>query len=510
MSSANGSTRPSGGGGARGCLFLLPALLAAAVVAYLLRDGLPPGVAGIPPELVVAAALLLLSLLVGLVFFFRSLRGARTVAAADTVTADPGRPVVPLTGSAKTRGKGRFGAGCFFGVFLLFGLGFMIPFAWMLWGVVTSHLAWEETRCTITSSAVGSHSDSDGTTYSIDITYRYEWEGQPYTGDRYNFSFGSSSGREGKAKVVARYPSGEEVPCWVHPGRPEKAVLARTVGWEALFVLLPLVFVVIGGGGLLAMAGVFGPVSWSQRKEDWLPGTTDEETPRAPATSGEAPSPATLRHEYLPEPTAAASADPDLLQPSTSPKGRLIGSTIAAVFWNGIVWTILYFGWIRDEGGLDGCALAFLGLFALIGLLLLVSVPYYALALANPRPVVRIAGPLAPGRSARLSWRFDGRAQRIRRLVIRIEGREEATYRRGTDTHTAKRTFYEATLLDAQDQGAIPSGELALTLPADTMHSFDGGNNKVVWGLILEGDIPRWPDVKEELALTVRPEGLAR
>ena len=37
------------------------------------------------------------------------------------------------------------------------------------------------------------------------------------------------------------------------------------------------------------------------------------------------------------------------------------------------------------------------------------------------------------------------------------------------------------------------------------MHSFEAPNNRVRWTLIVHGDIPFWPDVRDEFPITVLP-----
>jgi hypothetical protein len=37
------------------------------------------------------------------------------------------------------------------------------------------------------------------------------------------------------------------------------------------------------------------------------------------------------------------------------------------------------------------------------------------------------------------------------------------------------------------------------------MHSFSGGNNRIVWTLKLAGEIPQWPDVTESVEIEVTP-----
>ena len=120
-----------------------------------------------------------------------------------------------------------------------------------------------------------------------------------------------------------------------------------------------------------------------------------------------------------------------------------------------------------------------------------------------------LASPPAPGVPVALSWRFHGAAGRVQRLTLHLEGREEATYRRGTDTTTDKRVFARHLLLDTTDSTQIAAGETLLALPADTMHSFAAARNKVVWSLKLHGDVPRYPDIDDEVAIVVYPTALA-
>ncbi|MGC8140705.1 DUF3592 domain-containing protein, partial [Salmonella enterica] len=73
-----------------------------------------------------------------------------------------------------------------------------------------------------------------------------------YTGNRYNFSFGSSSGREGKQKVVDKYPPGSDAVCYVNPRRPEQAVISRAMPGDIWFGVIPVVFLLVGVGGMIA------------------------------------------------------------------------------------------------------------------------------------------------------------------------------------------------------------------------------------------------------------------
>jgi hypothetical protein len=199
------------------------------------------------------------------------------------------------------------------------------------------------------------------------------------------------------------------------------------------------------------------------------------------------------------------------LGPKTRPRTKFIGIVLFALFWNGIVSvfvTIAIKGWMSGKG--DLCLTAFMIPFVLIGLAAIGAAIHALLATFNPIPEVTIEKPaLALGDSAEVKWRFTGSTHRIQRLRIRVEAREEATYRRGTDTHTDKHVFHREAILDTTRPMEIASGKGKLTIPPDTMHAFASANNKIIWELCLHGEISGWPDVKLEFALDVRPLAIA-
>lgn len=381
----------------------------------------------------------------------------------------------------------------FFAVFLLAGLGFLMFFLVPAVKVVKA-LSWEEVPCTILDSEVASHSDSDGTTYSVEVRYSYQVDWVEYTSNRYEFMGGSSSGYEGKAEVVERYPPGSQATCWVDPEDPTEAVLYRGFTWPYLFALLPLVFVAVGAGGIVFV--LRGGRRSSAARAEWLP-----EPKAKPAVEG-----------FVSQVPGAALSGPVQLEARASPLGKFVGMLFVAAFWNGItgifVWQAVK-GWQAGAG--DGCLTVFLIPFVGVGLLLLAGVPYQFLALFNPRLHLTLSSAtVALASSAQISWRFSGMPGRIRRLRIVLEGREEATYRRGTTTSTDREVFARLPVVDTEHGVEIATGNATLSLPEETMHSFTAPNNKVVWSLKVEGEIRYWPDVSEELELVVRPrEGLA-
>ena len=70
-----------------------------------------------------------------------------------------------------------------------------------------------------------------------------------------------------------------------------------------------------------------------------------------------------------------------------------------------------------------------------------------------------------------------------------------------TDTHH----FLKEVLFETHDPLEIPEGDVEIRIPANTMHSFTADNNKIVWEIHLDGEIPLRPDVDAEFPITVTP-----
>jgi len=377
----------------------------------------------------------------------------------------------------------------FFAVFLLAGLGFGLIFLFPAINVVKA-LSWDPVDCEILTSSVASHS-GDSTTYSIEVSYRYDFDGVEYTGDRYEFLGGSSSGYDGKKAKVDALPVGSVATCYVDPGDPTEAVLYRGLSWPYLFILLPLVFVVIGGGGLL----------WA------LTGSRLKSRAEASASATQS---MTGQGAFREIEGWAQTIDtgPIELEEQMSPWGKLGCLILITVFWNGIISLFVWQAWSgwRESGSVDGCLTVFLVPFVLVGLALLVGIPYQLLALANPRPKLTLSRAAIPlGERANITWSFAGSAQRLETLRIWVEGAESATYRRGTSSHTETKTFASIEVIERGEGMPLANGSATVRIPADTMHSFEASRNKIVWKIKLHGSIARWPDVITEFPLTVTP-----
>jgi hypothetical protein len=252
------------------------------------------------------------------------------------------------------------------------------------------------------------------------------------------------------------------------------------------FGLIPLVFVAVGAGGLV--------VTVRKRRQGEAPGGPKSSTPGSK----------TGAMSYAP---AGDASETRLLKPKTAPLVKVFGALFIALFWNGIV-SVFVAEVVRSwrSGHPDWFLTLFMVPFVAVGLGLIGAFLYCLLALANPRPRLRVTpAAVRLGASLRVEWEFSGRTEVLQNLRLRLQGREEVTYRRGTSTATDKSVFADIEVADTTAGPEIRSGTRTLTVPADLMHSFASQNNKLVWILCLRGQIARWPDVNEEFPVTVLP-----
>lgn len=365
----------------------------------------------------------------------------------------------------------------------VFGLMFMLIGGAATWFIAVkpmlaarAAMAWTAVPCRIDSATVESHrGNKGGYTYSIKVRYRFQLDGRKYVSERYDFSTGTSSGRDWREQAVAQLRADPSPVCFVNPADPNDSVLTRELGNERWFGLIPLVFVLVGAGVFLGASKMAGKKSGANA----LP----HPAPQQQITS--------LAHGGY------------KLKPAVSPKTACIGMGCLALFWNSIVWLILL------QPNIPVFARIFVSIFALIGLAMFGGFGYYLLALFNPKPTLTASEHSVPlGQSFQLKWRFSGNTSRIDRLEIVLTAKESATYRRGTSTTTDHNFFVHEKVFETRDRTNVSSGELTITIPHESMHSFDSGNNKITWTVQLNGDIAKWPDVKMEFPITVVPNSL--
>ncbi len=384
--------------------------------------------------------------------------------------------------------KGRALGVAFFLAFLILG---SVGLYWLLVRPVQQMINarnWREVPCEVISSTVETHRGDDGSTYSVNIFYRYEIDGQEHKSNRYDFMGGSSSGYEGKASVVRKLPPGTRAVCFVDPADPDSAVLSREASSTMWFGLIPGVFALVGAGGI-----------WMVLRQP-KGKSVAAAMPFGKATSGSGFPPPSGRPRM-----PAGRAGAHVFQ--AKPWHKLLGMFLIAAFWNGIV-SIFVFQVFKSwrSGHLEWFLALFMIPFVAVGLAMIGGVIYFALAMFNPRPKLTVApSEVALGQALQVAWEFTGDTSKIVRLHLYLEGREEARYRRGTSTSTDKSVFARVTIVEVLPPRDLRRGAATVTVPAHLMHSFDAPNNKIIWTVCIQGEIHKWPDVVEEFPITVTP-----
>ncbi len=318
---------------------------------------------------------------------------------------------------------------------------------------------WTPVEAVVERSRVRSHSDSDSTTYSVDITYRYRIGAHDYRGDRYNFDTGSSSGYEGKQRVVAAHPPGSTLLVYVNPADPFDSVIVRNMGATLYLGLLPLIFTVVG-----VLVIVFS-IRRCRRLAH----------PLAPPVAW------TLRPAFR--------------------VGKPLWMLAIALFWNGII-SVFVVQCFREwqRGGRPIFLTLFLVPFVLIGAGCVVGFFVELLRLFNPRIIlIPPPGPLVPGAPTMIAYRSRGRIDRVTQLTISLVGSGVA--KEHGDDAAANRELHRLVVYEQDQPMLMQEGLFRLTLPPELMGREQDPYNPITWHLEVKGEIPRRLDIVETYRL---------
>lgn len=367
--------------------------------------------------------------------------------------SNPGPETVSKTKSAKL-------ATILFGsVFALVGLLMIKPFLITPLQKANDAKTWDSVPATVISSKVKSHSDDDGTTYSIYIAYRYEVNGREFTGDRYSFISGSSSGYEGKAKVVSQYPKGLVFNVFVNPINPGESVIRRELSGFIWLGLIPVLFATIGI--IILIKTIFAK-----------PPALDPQQARQNTVTLKGP----------------------------SPFAKAVGISLFTILWSGFFMLLIK---LRAP-------IIFPIVLGLTDLGILCAAVYQILAVFNPRPAADLTpGNIHPGTAVSLRWRIDGNAARIEKLAIKVQCIKVTTETSGDgenrSTQVVKRPLYEEEIVCTENAFEITQGAATFKIPDDQPVSRPGNSDGIQWQLLFHGKIARWPDLKQELRFIVYP-----
>lgn len=351
---------------------------------------------------------------------------------------------------------------------------------------------WPAVPCKIISAELETHTDSDGTSYTFDIDYEYTYNGKTYKSDKYAFIPESKGNRKSKLNVVNEYKRTQNPVCYVNPENPSEAVLKRGFHKGLLFGTFPPVLVLIG---LLVIGSQLAPPTplpqIRKTEKDWLPKIK-----------------ISARSYHRLEKT------PITLQGSRIVP-LLIGVLVLNIVFNLIVLNVLFevYQWIANGTFFENASPILI--VPAISIFFAFTAVYLALALFNPRPVIQISADRIPlGSSALVGWSFRGRTSSIKHLTLTLVAKEWIQYSSGSgkssSTKTEENPFYQVQLIDTDDPDEIRTGQAGVVIPEDAMHSFEAGENRIIWKIVVRGVVDFWPDIKNEFKIAVVPAGMSQ
>jgi hypothetical protein len=366
--------------------------------------------------------------------------------------------------------------------------------------------SWPTADCRINRAEMVEHHGDDSTTYSIDFSYTFEADGDEYSGSRFSFVDGSTNRAKAKKQLKA-FPPGSVRKCFYNPKDPYDCVLDRTnpdQSWISIFV--PSVFTMVGS--IFFFVGAFGlgmnTNSASLRRAKAESGSPVLTSSFSDSMIADIEGYATIADEQ-----DAEWAAPRKLKPVQSRLKTFIGLVFFGVFWNGIL-SIFFF---VPEGPFAGGGWFAIGFslfmipFLLVGLALIVGAIYFFVAMFNPTVEIALSTGAVPlGGQFDVAWEIGGKFERIKNLEIAVEAIQSATYQRGTDTVTDVEVFELLPVASIVDPTQIAFGSTSVTIPANTMHSFEAPRNEIKWKVVVHGKIPWAPDIIEDFEFRVTPK----
>jgi len=404
---------------------------------------------------------------------------------------------------------GIIGEAVFFSLLFLAGcVGLVCVFAWFIIPEWRANHEFIRHACRVLDKRVAEIPDGDSTTYRPEIQIEYEVGGETFHIWTYDICGTYSSGRVDKEAVLENFQVGKVYPCWYDPANPSKAVLVRGYSWLLwLFLILPISFVLIGGGGLIhavlhlgksaerSAATTKGPLQLELFERE---GRKKTELPKVPTGADMTNSPGTKLAYRLPIGTAPAWVLFSIAMAS------LILTIVWAVFMVVVIgghlkgnvdWTASFFAFVLTT--------VVLGMFVLLIRQLLIT------AGIGPTNLEISDHPLYPGSTYRVFLSQSGK-QTMKRLSVLLMCEEVARYRQGTDTRTEKRKVCEENVFEKENLeigGSAPyETDCDVVIPHAAMHSFKSDHNEVNWSLVVFGDVDRRSNYKRTFPVIVHPK----
>lgn len=371
---------------------------------------------------------------------------------------------------------------CFF--FLLF---FSIPFFLTVIRPLPnliSSLNWKETPCTVISCEPNT---AGAGINGVNIQYRYEHAGLNYESTRYSFLSGSKNYEE-VAELTKRLKPGTVAICYVNPNDPTQAVIENR--WELISSHLSLLTLSLV---YLTAALVFFVLLFDWLRQRKSPTELAKETPISTVES---------------IPVEVGGFSPVIKK--TSNKKAFLFLVVFTICLCGMFGVGIWQALIKP-GKTPLIPLIIFG--AIFGLLSLGLTIHAGLKLLNPQ-IQLSTNPtqLSIGEKFSLKWGLSGRADKIQKFQIKLQGQELISYTVSNSSigsksrrHTVTKTnsFFEASMIETEKKREMEFGTTEFTIPDNLVPSLEAGSSQIRWSILVHGEIPGFPDIEEEFPLHV-------
>ena len=329
--------------------------------------------------------------------------------------------------------------------------------------------SWTPVEATVLRSEVvrGTSHTKHGTrtTFRPYVAYAYEVGGARFEGDRYDMARFSTGDPGPARRAVEEHPAGSRATVWVDPADPSSSVFSDPHGpipaaqWA--FVAFSLVFLGIGLGALVS----------------------------------------SLRDRRL----AGAPIPPGPPVLSNDRRGQFVRGLVFTAVWNGFLALVFFLVRSSGSGPVNPILFVFLGVFGLVGLVLVVATLRSGAKLFAPRLELTCGrGFLPRGGEALVVYRLLGGGPgdvvgaRIELVAQRFE-----TVRQGKNTYLRPVDLSRETVLETDSFRALARGDFHVSIPGDapaTSH----GTEPVRWHFAVELARPARKPLRDEYAVVVR------
>ncbi|MGD9646068.1 MAG: DUF3592 domain-containing protein [Pirellulales bacterium] len=364
-----------------------------------------------------------------------------------------------------------------------------------------------EGRALVLEKRLRETNEGEPQSYRPEVLIRYDVDGTVYHARTYNITRSSSTNREKEEALLAPFTAGLRVPFWYDPRNPDSAVVVRGYTWTSwLLLLVPVSFVVAGGGGLALTL-----LNWNKSTErramlaqrarslELLEGVVEPrpEYPTLPRVGEAYHVRGRVLAHRLPFDLRPAMVLVILLSLSVLVLG-IAAAYVAVALWN------------FQAGRTDWLMAVFAASWVVVGALGLL---YFSRTLVRrlslAPPIVEIsAHPLRPGQSCDVLVIQAG-GTKLTSYTLELVCEEQATFQQGTNTRTERFSAASFGLASREDfelrRGAPLELRASLQIPPDAMHSFLSVHNEIRWKLRVVARRAGLPDLERSFPLVVLP-----